>query len=362
MIVPVLAVLLPVLVLFLGFAVDLSWMQAVRMEVRASVDAAARAGAAALARTGDLQTAENEVLQVAAANQVGGKTLRLAADQIEFGRNERAPGGRWVFRPGVSPLNAVRVDAGDAANVSLFFGRTTGVTSFQPTAAATAGFLNIDICLVLDRSTSMKVAVNSSEPGLYTSDPRTCLPPDSLSRWAALGNAVKVFTQTLEESSVSKQVAVATYSSVLSVGFPVCGESSEPSSLDVGLTTDMSLVDSTIDALSATVWNGNTFIESGMRTGIDELLNGDSARESADRVLIVLTDGNQNEGDAVAAASSAAGNRITIHTITFSEYANQALMQEVASRAGGSHYHANTREQLRDVFRRLAAVATQLTN
>lgn len=359
---PFIAVLLPVIVLFLGFSVDLAYMQSVRMEIRAAVDAAARAGAATLSKVGDTKAAENEAIRVAAANRVGGQALRIGTQHIEFGRNERGSGGRWSFRPGAKPPNALRIDSGEAANASLFFGRLTGNTTFRPTAATTAGFVNIDICLVLDRSTSMKVAVNSDEDGLYTTDPRFCQPPNAVSRWAALDDAVKVFTKTLGESAVSEQVAIATYSSVLDPSIFGCGLSDSPSSLDVRLTTDMSRVDATVDGLSSSVWNGNTFIEAGMRTGLDELVNGTNSRKLADRFLIVMTDGNQNEGDAEAAADSAAAADVTVHTITFSDHANQALMQGVASRGGGSHYHADTPEQLREVFRQLAAVATQLTN
>lgn len=361
-IVPMLAVLLPVLVLFLGFSIDLAYMQTVRMEIRAAVDASARAGAAELSMSGDAKAAEREAIRIAAANEVGGQQLTIDSQHIEFGRNERASGGRWSFRPGATPPNALRVNSGDSASTSLFFGRITGTPTFSPTAATTAGFVNIDICLVLDRSTSMKVAVNSDEEGLYTSDPRFCQPPNAISRWIALDEAVKVFTKTLDESAVSEQVAIATYSSVLDPSVFGCGLSGSPSSLDVRLTTDMSQVNATVDGLSSSVWNGNTFIESGMRTGLDELVNGSNARKLADRFLIVMTDGNQNEGDAEAAADRASASGITVHTITFSEYANQALMQSVASRGGGSHFHADTPEQLREVFRKLAAVATQLTN
>lgn len=359
---PFIAFLLPMLMLFLGFAVDLAYMQAVRMEVRAASDASARAGAATLSESGDQRAAEAEIIRVAAANEVGGKSLRIGAERIEFGRNERTGGGRWTFRSGASPPNAVRVDVGDAATTALFFGRLIGTETFQPTAASVAGFVDIDICLVLDRSTSMKVAVDSDEEGLYTSDPRFCQAPNDRSRWLALDAAVKVFTQTLSESAVDEQVAIATYSSALDPAIFGCGVSDSPSSLDVQLTTDMSRVDGTVDSLSTSVWNGNTFIEAGMRTGLGELVNGAAARPLADRFLIVLTDGNQNEGDAEAAADDAADENVTVHTITFSEYANQDLMKSVASRGGGRHYHADTPEQLREVFRQLAAIATQLTN
>ena len=358
---PLIVLLLPVLVVFLGFAVDVAYMQTTRLELRAATDAAARAAANKLSSTGSQAEARAEAIRVAGANTVGGRRLSITTGDIEIGRSIRTSNGRFVFTAGAAPANAVRVTGGNGAATPLIFGRVIGVNDFSPISNATASFLNVDICLVLDRSTSMKVDVNSNEKGLSTADGRFCRAPNASSRWVALDSAVKVFTETLRASGASEQVAVATYSSSFS---PVifCGTSPNASSLDIALTTSLDAVDSRIDSLTSTVWNGNTDIESGMRTGLAELVNGVGAREAADRYLIVLTDGNENEGSAEDAAAAADAAGVTVHTITFSIDANQALMQNVASRANGRHFHANTPEELRDVFRELAAATAQITD
>ena len=363
---PLIAVLLPVLIVFLGFSVDLAYMQNTRLELRAVTDAAARAGATKLSRTDSEASARAEALRVAAANKVAGKSLLLADSDVEIGRSVRDKNGRWSFQKGGSPANAVRVTGARLSGkgsgaVPLFFGSQIGAMEFEPQFTATASFLNVDICLVLDRSTSMKVDVNSDESGLYTSDPRFCKPPQSTSRWNALHSAVQVFTDALRASSGKEQVALATYSSSFDPA-TYCGTSSVASTLDLGLSLDMNKIDGQVDTLSSNVWNGNTDIESGMRVGMDELLNGASARRGADRILIVLTDGNENEGSAMDAAATCKAENIRVNTVTFSIDANQNLMKDVAAATGGRHLHADTATELKEAFRELAAQAAQLTD
>lgn len=363
---PLVALLLPVLIIFLGFSVDLAYMQNTRLELRAVTDASARAAASKLSKTGDENAAYAEGIRVAAANKVAGQPLELERDDIEIGRSTLNQNtNKWTFVAGGTPANAVRVvgartQGSSSGSVKLFFGSQIGATDFQPETGAIASFVNVDICLVLDRSTSMKVAVNSDEKGLYTSDPRFCRAPNSSSRWHALHGAVQVFTDELRITNAREQVGLATYSSAIDPNL-YCGGSNSPATKNLGLVTDLSVVDSEVDNISSSVWNGNTNIEAGMRVGIDVLQNDANRRTTADRVLIVLTDGNENEGSAEDAARDAAAANITIHTVTFSIDANQALMRSVASIGKGRHLHANSSSELREVFRSLAGQSAQLT-
>jgi len=363
---PLIALLLPVLIIFLGFSVDLAYMQNTRLELRAVTDAAARAGATKLSRTDNPAAARAEAIRIAAANNVAGKSLILKENDIQIGRSIRDANGRWKFNNGGSPANAVRVtgariNGSGSGAVPLYFGSQIGAMNFEPQFTAVASFLNVDICLVLDRSTSMKVDINSDESGLYTSDPRFCRSPQSTSRWNALHSAVQVFTDALRASNGKEQVALATYSSSFNPA-RYCGTSGVASTLDLGLSVDMNQIDSQVDRLSGEVWNGNTDIESGMRVGINELLNGANARKGADRILIVLTDGNENEGSAMAAAVTCKAENIRVNTVTFSIDANQSLMKDVAAATSGRHLHADTATELKAAFRELAAQASQLTD
>ena len=360
------ALLLPVLLIFLGFSVDLAYMQMSRMELRAATDVAARAGATELARTDDLDAARAAAIASAVQNVVAGNTLSLRDQDVVIGRAEPNAEGKWIFDAAGWPPNSVRVlgnrqigslDGG----VPLFFGRLIGTDYFEPVLSSTASFLNVDICLVLDRSTSMTVDDASSQQGMYTSDPRFCAYPTSTSRWQGLDAAVRIFITELESTQADEQVALATYGSDLSMyNPPLCGSLPE-SSLDHHLASDLSDIEDAMDDYLYGVWNGNTAIEAGMRRGMEALNDTTYARTYADKIIIVLTDGNENVGSAQLAANDCAAQGIIVHAITFSDYANQSTMQSVANTAGGRHYHAPNSAALADVFRELAAQVARLT-
>ena len=364
---PLIAFIMPFLLIFLGFAVDLAYMQNSRMELRAATDAAARAGATELARTEDVTLARNKAKQVARRNLVAGAPLRLRNSEVEIGRALPDANGKWIFNPSGWPPNSVRVNGNRTASsrdgaIPLFFGRIVGSGDFEPIQQATGSFLNVDICLVLDRSTSMKLDDDSSESGMYISDPRFCTSATPTSRWQGLDAAVRIFTNELRNTTADEQVALVTYSSDLSYySPPLCGASSNPSSLDSHLHNDLNRIDNAMNTLLTSVWNGNTYIEAGMRTGISALTDPAYARNYADKVMIVLTDGHENIGSALSAANDCSTEGIIVHSITFSDFADQTAMQSVANAAGGRHYHAPNATALAQIFRDLAAQIARLT-
>ena len=361
---PLIAVLLPVLMVFVGFSVDLAYMQNTRLEMRVATDSAARAAATRLSATDSQAAALAEAHRVAGLNQVAGQPLKLDDSDVEFGHSQKNADDSWTFTVGGTPTNAVRVNSrrtgsSPSGSVPLYFGSFFGRSDFEPTETATASFLNIDICLVLDRSTSMKVDVDSEEEGLYTSDTRFCQPPGSNTKWLALDAAVRVFVSELRNTTATEHVALATYSSAYS---PVvyCGTSSTAATLNSPLDGNLDVVETAVGTLSSTVWNGNTNIEAGMRVAIDELTGGNS-RSNADKVMIVFTDGHQTTGSCSAAAQDAAAANITINTVTLGDYANRTAMQDVAAIGGGRHLHADDAASLAAAFRELAAQVAQLT-
>lgn len=364
------AFLIPAIIIFLGFAVDLAHMQCTRAQLRLASDSAARAAANVLQRTDDNAQALNAAITIAAANQVAGRPLGLTSSDVQFGRSSSSNGGGYAFVAGASPPNAVRVlgkrtIGSPSGAVGLYFGGFYGMPSFQPTMTAVASFLNIDICLVLDRSSSMKVALGSSEPGLYTTDPRFCSPPYADSRWAALDAAVRGFTAILRSTNADERVGVVTYSSDIT-GIPalnICGgyRTTQAATIDEPLTVSMDAIDAEVHSLTTSVWNGNTYIEQGMRQGITVLRTDPSARAGAEKILIVMTDGHQNVGEARNAALDCTNQNIRCHTITFGDYADQTTMEEVAAIGGGSHRHATSASDLSSAFRELAGEIARLT-
>jgi Ca-activated chloride channel homolog len=356
--------LLPVILMMLGFSVDMAYMQMVQAELRLASDNVARVAAENLSRF------ENEALAIKAGKDVaegftvGGKTLRLRNEDFDFGRALLNNDGAYDFDTNGTPVNAVRVNASrNEANpdgpVPLFFSRLVSNHTFAPQAAATASFKNVDICLVLDRSSSMKLDVNSAQSGLSITDLRFCKAPLSSSRWTALDKAVKVFTQVLRGNTSDEQVSVVTFGSDINkIRSGLCGRRAN-ATLDLQLSTDLNSTDSAIDSLSNNVWNGNTEIYSGIDSAISELTSNRS-RRFAEKVMIVLTDGYPTAGDAVASARAAADKGIVVYAITFGPDSDQNHMRDVASAGKGEHAHAADEETLKEIFKRFAAKTTLL--
>ncbi len=356
------AILLMTIFLFVGFSVDLSYMMLVRTELRAVADLAAKAAAGELSRTQDLNLAKAAAQEVAINHQVAAKELTLADEDIVFGHSNKLGNGTWKFTAGANPLNSVRVNArrvdGSAdGSVALFFGNLYNRTDFETQVSATASFVDVDICLVLDRSSSMKLKVSSTAGGMSTSDNRFCKKPKNDSRWIALDGAVQLFVDHLEATQAVEHVALVTFASNYT---SPCPETNLVATLDEDLAGDLSLVTDAITVRSKTVWNGRTDIAAGIVLG-HNVLTSPSARTYAAKVMIVLTDGVYTEAYPVPAAIAAAGDDIFIHTITFSNGANQADMQAVAQAGNGNHFHAPNAAALEDVFEQIAATITILT-
>lgn len=362
-IVVLIALLLPAILAMAAFSVDVTYMQLSRAQLRAATDAAARAGGEALSRLQDLAAAHQAAKSGAAANNVGGKPLQLADDDIIFGRSARtAKGGPWVFDPGGDPINSVRVrgrrtGGSPSGPVKLFFGRAIGTPNFEPVKFATVVKLDRDICLVVDRSGSMKVDVNDESPAPNSTT--YCQPPGPNSRWTALSAAVDSFIAGVEETPAREKLGLVSYSN----DNVSCGITNYKSTRDCELSDSSSGVAGAMDAISTRAFNGMTNISAGISSGIQVLTNGSTARPFAEKVMVLFTDGRFNEGPhPVDLAKAAASQKITIHTVTFGVGANQTDMQAVAAATGGDHYHAPSASALRDIFYEIgASMPTVLT-
>lgn len=355
---------LPVLLIMLGFSVDLAYMHLVQSEMRLASDNAARVTADNLSRYENEDRASKAGINIAEQFTVAGRPLRLQSSDFDFGRATADENGSFIFDTNGSPLNAVRVNAvRDSKSldgpVPLFFSRLIGNQDYAPQVTSTASFINVDICLVLDRSTSMKFNVNSNETGMGVNDRRFCRAPSSNSRWAALDKAVKVFNDVLRNNSSEEQISIVTFGSDLdSVQPGLCGRQ-PAATLDMQFSTNIDAADGTMNTLSNSVWNGNTEIAAGMQIALTELASVRS-RQFADRVMIVLTDGFPTAGDALAVANDAAAQRVTVYAITFGPDGDQSYMKQVAATGHGEHAHAATEQELKDIFKRFAAKATIL--
>ncbi len=352
---PLIAILLPVMLILAAFAINVAYMQMVRTELRAATDAAAQAATQTLMNSGNIELARLKAIEIARLNTVAGEQLNLELDDISIGHSEKQDDGTFAFQDGVAPFNAVRVNSARTAesadgSVPLPFQGFLETRMFEPETFATSTFKNVDICLVLDRSSSMKTRLNGEPDISY------CEPPPANSRWTALADGVEVFCDTIEDTPTDERVAVVTYGGGFTVGADLffCETWSSEASLDLNFSGDTGPVRTAVQALSTSLWNGNTHIDAGIRIARQTL--SANARDGAEKIMIVLTDGNHNGGPLDPEVLAAVDDDIKIYTITFSAGADQATMQNVAAAGGGSHFHADTATQLAAVFRKLGAI------
>lgn len=355
------AVCLPLCIIMAAFAVDIAWMQLARTELRTATDSAARAGAKELSLSQSTSAAVSRAKQAAARNEVAGDALLLNNRDIEIGSSSQpTPGSRFVFTPGGSRPNALRVTGkrtsdSDSGPVDLLFGGVLGIDQFEPLESATSTLLDRDICLVVDRSGSMMWTLFNQS---YPRGTRSCDPPHPTeSRWGVLAGAVRVFLDELDKSVQSEHLALASYSS----NKYECRRRYRMSEINVDLTDDYTLIQDEMDRMSSHPVKGNTAIGAGINEGI-KVLTGSKVRPFAVKTMVVLTDGIHNTGtEPIVYAREAATEGIVIHAITFSADADIARMQAVAAATGGRHYHAPTEQQLISIFKEIAATLPVLT-
>lgn len=321
------AIVIVILFVAAALAVDIAHMHMIRAELRTATDAAARAGAESLGRQQKDRLAVQAAIDTAALNIVAGRPLELREREVVLGHNTPNGRGGFDFSPGGQPTNAVRVtgtrQAGSLSGpVPLIFAPLFGVSQFEPIQIATAGRLDRDIALVLDVSGSMA----------------------EFGRFDALKNGLKVFLSELGRSDEEEFVSLSVYNQIATKLHP--------------LTPDLGAIDK---AFSKSSPGGFTAIGLGLDKGIDSLRNDPASRRLVTKSVILMTDGNHNTGiNPLAVVPTAQANGIAVHTITFSAGANQALMRDVANRTGGIHLHADTNEQLIQVFKDIA-LATPVT-
>lgn len=317
-----------VLIIFLviaAFCVDIAYMHMVRAEMRTAVDAASKAGSEALAREQDEDLAIAAALEFSERNVVAGNGLTLNRDDVQIGTATLGNSGRFDFETGGRNPNSVSVlgrrdEQGPDGRVGLFFGNVFGVDSVAPTASSTSAASVRDIALILDRSGSMTAATPSG------------------TRLSDLQNAVGVFLTEIEQSSPNSAISLTTYAT--------------NSTRDIALTENFAFIQAAVDGLAG---DGFTNIFQSLRDGSDSLEQDPNRRRFAERTIILMTDGNFNVGGTpIPSAQRAAGFNHTIHTITFSDGADQATMAQVANIGGGVHIHADNGADLAEAFREIA--------
>ena len=397
-IIPMFAIVLPALIILCLIAMNLSYMQLTESELKIATDAAARAGSRAWSTSQDIDHARGFARQAAQMNTVSGRPLLLDSSdneaEIVFGFSSRdVAGGRFQFTPiddamvatGTAIVSGVQVNVVQPTNLLM---EVANIDSFNPAASSIASQIDRDIALAVDRSISMAY-YNGSEPyrqvfnaleasgaisAAEAEDARNYreFSPNVLenlsgelleyaisrtetrgtgrpvhSRWETLEIAAEAFFEALAGTDPVEQVSISSFAS--------------NARIDLELSENLQPAEDTVKALVPT---GSTAIGDGLLSGLTAL-TGVGRRQSAVPIIILFTDGVLNGGTdpdlAVQQVITQNPNTI-VHAVTFTTAADQGLMRSIAHATNGEHFHANTRDELVDIFRRIAAsVPTLLT-
>ncbi|XZE34461.1 vWA domain-containing protein [Pirellulaceae bacterium SH501] len=351
-----------------GLAINIAYMEMLRTEQRVVTDAAAKSALVVLGQTQSRQQAIATAKSIAALHRVAGRPVQLQDSDIRIGASVMRPNGTFQFTevPGDSAAvtNSVRVACSlnrvvEGGVPIIMMPQMMGNSKYQLEQFAAATRIEMDVCVVVDRSGSMAWSLGS-QPFEYPGDLAGKspiqnyfqLPHPTLSRWSALRNAMNVFVTVLEEAPIKSRVALASYSSNFTFGV----WSSIVASIDEPLTTTYSSIPARLDTMAQQPLIGNTNIAAGLREGINALTDPSKSRITSSKTIILLTDGIKTQGDdPVELANYARQMNIRIHTIAFSAQADIPLMTSVAHAGGGQCYVAPDAESLTETFRTIAA-------
>lgn len=357
-IVPFVAILLPILLIMAGFAINIAWLELTRTELTTAADAAARAANREYRRGLNQAAAISRGTTAASLNLVANEPLQMQASDFVFGVATRGSlSSRYSFAASGAAPNAVQATARrDAAAASgslrLLMPTFTSTSTANTQQTAQATQVDVDVVVVLDRSGSM--AYSASEPTAWPTLPLAAPvgwkfgdPAPPKSRWLDAVTAVNTFMTKLQTSPSNELISLVTYNSAAST--------------DVPLTSNYKMISPAMDVYTNVFNSGGTNIGGGIEEGFNALRGG---RTWAVKILIVMTDGIQNYGtDPVTSAKAAANTGIQIYTITFSSEADQALMDQVAKIGSGQHFHAADAAALTNAFQVIAdSLPSLITN
>ena len=347
-----------------ALAVNVAYIELTKTELRMATDAAAKASITTLGHTQNVDLATQSAINVAGAHQVANIPLNLTRTNLEYGRSVKV-GSRYVFQPlqpnvPTETINAVRVTStlGGAGRQVLAFPSLLNMDRFNLSMQVAAAKIDHDLCLVVDRSSSMAWDLTNrdfSYPGELNLLPKLqnfITPPHvTLSRWAALKSSIDLFLELLRRNPFEPKVSLVSYASDYRFG----DHNVTVSSLDQPLTLSYTNISNSLAFYNTVPLMGATNISAGLTTAINHLNDPRFRRVTSQKSIILFSDGLFTDGaHPISMINIAKDNNITIYTVSFSDQANQNVMRNLAVQTHGSHFHANTAEELRQAFRRIA--------
>ena len=345
-----------------ALVINWAYIELTHTQLRSATDASAKAAAVMLSSTQNEVDAREAAKDLGREFRIAGKQLLLENSDIEFGNSTQQPDGKYLFQAGVEPLNSARVTGRMGADTSsggvpVLFANLVSAELFEVEKQSIAGRYDHDICVVVDRSGSMAwdlTGVNFSYPEEYNNDSTLQnyfrAPHPTGSRWAKLEDALEAFKIVVDRRDLNAQIGLVSYASNYNFGF---FESTR-------VTRNQLMSPNTSDFLVAAQLIGqepiigDTDIEAGIENGV-AVLTGAERRMTANRTMVLLSDGRRTSGgDPVLAATAAADQRVVIFTVSFGDGADMNTLDAIANVTGGTHYHAVTGEQLEAAFEDIA--------
>lgn len=314
-----------------AYAINVAHIQYTRAELQIVTDVSTRAACRALVDTGSQSQAYIAAQRLANANKVAGRTLQIADGDLDFSAATRTNVADMYAYTTASRPNSVRLN-------NTFFQRSRDAlpmlmptfsmaTGFRPVKEATAVQAELDIAIVLDCSSSMLAAWDQvpGPEGLLVLP----LPMPWNARWQTAKSGIQEVLATFRESAAQERVAFTTFNNV--------------SLLNLPLSSDYLAIESALAIHSTAYLGGLSSLADGMNSAITMLSSTGMARPYACRVILLVSDGNENFGvGAINIARQAARANIMVYTISVGSDANSRLMQDLASIGHGRYLHATT--------------------
>ena len=325
------------------------------------------------------RTAQGLVIWNSGLNTNTGRTIRPQnlKTTIEFGSTS-FDSTNPTFTKDAKPINSIRVQVGATVGFAVFGKR---ISQLDVDSNAAVANVERDICLVVDRSGSMTFDLSSGD--WITSqepDPDNPLsthhlpryrkhsfqwwwgwPHPRRSRWSRLIPAIRGLADELNQTRQEETLSIVSYSSEVEEqrwdrDMQIKTFRSTDSSVESQPTQDYEKIIRELEYKYSNEFPimGATNIAAGIDAAAEVLLKNNQ-RPNAFKTMIVMTDGQYNQGRAPwLAAADAAKKGIQVYTVTFSEQADQISMIRTAAAGKGMHFHAPDGSKLEEIFRTIA--------
>lgn len=329
-----------------SYAINVVYMEFARTELQITADLATRAACRALVDTGSESEAQVAAQRLANANPVRGEVVNIPAEDLHFSVARRfEEEENYVYSNSLANPNSVNLTAEffqrSQSGLALLF-PTLGVpVAFRPLKEATAIQSELDLAIVVDRSSSMGFGMlQSSSLELPVQIPAVRnLPPDTRYRVAQTG--LTAILDLFDSSPQQESVCLATFAN-LAMG-------------DVELTQNYTSTRSKLQSYGDYSTGGQSSIADGIQNGLNLLSNEDLARPWASRVMLLISDGRKTfGGNPLTVAQAAAEEYVMIYTISLSSEADQSLMTAIAETTRGEHFHVTDASQFRPIMEEIS--------